>query len=584
MKIIMSLSNTATPKYYNEFRDKVLSGLIPVNQYVAMEMCRIDALIADPDMWYDNTAVEGWIRYCEDELTLTDGSDVVLVESFKVWAEQIFCWYYFIEKPVYVKDQEHNGGKFVLKRIKKRLTNVQYLIVSRSAAKSLYDSFLQNFFLNVDSYTTHQITVAPTMKQANEVLAPINTAMVRAKGPMFKFLTNPNIPGIKGPKGSAKIYSTKKGIENAITGSYLEIRPMRIDKLQGLQVKMASVDEWLSCDIRENPLTAIEQGAAKVDDYLIVATSSEGTIRNGIGDTIKLELLDILKGEYINPHVSIWWYCLDDIKEVTKPEMWLKANPNLGVTVSYETYQLEVEKAEKSPASRNDILAKRFGLAMEGYTYYFTYEETVTHRKKYYNRMPCTLGIDLSRGDDFCAFTFLFPLKDGSFGIKTKNYISSVTYSKLGLAMRQKYQEFIDEGTLTIFDCVNLDLSEVYRDIEDCITQNGYDVRAIGYDPYNAKEFIELWERDNSSYGVDPVIQGGRTESVPLGELKKLAELRMLLFDERIMAFGMGNCITTVDNNGNRKLHKLRHQDKIDPVSALMDAYIAYKRNQEDFS
>lgn len=579
----MALSNTATPKYYGEFRDKVMAGLIPVNQKVSMQMCLIDNLIADPDCWYDDEAVDGWIKYCEEELTLTDGSDVILLDSFKLWAEDILSWFEFIDKPVFVKDLEHGGGKFVKKRVKKRLRNRQFLIIARSGAKSLYASYLQNYVLNVDATTTHQITVAPTMKLAEEVISPIKTSIIRAKGPYFKFLTERNFPGAKGPKGSIALTSTKRGIENFITGSYLEIRPMRIDKLQGLQVKLATVDEWLSCDIREDPLNAIEQGAAKVKDYLILATSSEGTIRNGIGDTIKMELMSILKNEYYNPHTSIWWYALDAIEEVANPELWLKANPNLGVTVSYETYQQDVEKAEKSPSSRNDIMAKRFGIPMEGYTYFFTYEETVPHHRKLYDEMPCALGIDLSRGDDFCAFTFLFPIKDGSFGIKSRCYISSATYSKLSLAMRQKYQEFIEENSLVIMDCVNLNMIEVYDDLTQYIDNHRYQICSVGYDPYNAKEFIERWETENSSYCVEAVVQGAKTESVPLGEIKKLAELNMLMFDENIMSFAMGNCIVQTDSNGNRKLYKLRHQDKIDPVAALLDAYVSYKRSINEY-
>ena len=579
----MALSNTATPKYYGEFRDKVVAGLIPVNQKVSMQMCLIDNLIADPNYWYDDEAVDGWIKYCEEELTLTDGSDVILLDSFKLWAEDVLSWFEFIDKPVFVKDLEHGGGKFVKKRVKKRLRNRQFLIIARSGAKSLYASYLQNYALNVDTTTTHQITVAPTMKLAEEVISPIKTSIIRAKGPYFKFLTERNFPGAKGPKGSIALTSTKRGIENFITGSYLEVRPMRIDKLQGLQVKLATVDEWLSCDIREDPLNAIEQGAAKVKDYLILATSSEGTIRNGIGDTIKMELMSILKGEYYNPHTSIWWYALDAIEEVANPELWLKANPNLGITVSYETYQQDVEKAEKSPSSRNDIMAKRFGIPMEGYTYFFTYEETVPHHRKLYDEMPCALGIDLSRGDDFCAFTFLFPIKDGSFGIKSRCYISSATYSKLSLAMRQKYQEFIEENSLVIMDCVNLNMIEVYDDLTQYIDNHRYQICSVGYDPYNAKEFIERWETENSSYCVEAVVQGAKTESVPLGEIKKLAELNMLMFDENIMSFAMGNCIVQTDSNGNRKLYKLRHQDKIDPVAALLDAYVSYKRSINEY-
>ena len=581
----MALSNTAVPRYYGQFREAVLRGEIPVCKEVSMEMNRIDDLIANPGVWYDDEAVEGWIAYCENELTLTDGSDLVLLDSFKLWGEQVFGWYYFIEKSVYVPNKEGHGGHYVNKTIKKRLVNKQYLIVGRGAAKSVYDSCMQSFFENVDTSTTYQITTAPTMKQAEEVMSPIRTAITRARGPLFQFLTSGSLQNTTGSKANrTKLAATKKGIENFLTGSLLEIRPMSINKLQGLRVKVATVDEWLSGDIREDVIGAIEQGASKVDDYLIIATSSEGTVRNGSGDTIKMELMDILKGEYVNPHVSIWWYRLDSIDEVGNPDMWLKANPNLGKTVTYETYQLDVERAEKAPAARNDILAKRFGIPMEGYTYYFTYEETLPQeRKRSYWQMPCSLGADLSQGDDFCAFTFLFPLSNGSFGIKTRNYITSKTLMKLPAAMRFKYDQFLEEGSLIVLEGTVLDMMEVYEDLDNHIVERGYDVRCFGYDPYNAQEFVERWVAENSAFGVEKVIQGAKTESVPLGELKKLSEDRMLLFDEELMCFAMGNCITLEDTNGNRKLLKKRYEQKIDAVAAMMDAYIAYKHNRDAF-
>lgn len=580
----MALSNTAVPKYYGEFRDAVIRGEIPVCREIEMEMYRIDDLIADPDVYYDDQAVEGFIKYCENELTLTDGSDLKLLDSFKVWAEQIFGWYEFEEERVYVPYDDGYGGRYVTKVKKKRLINKQYLIVARGAAKSMYGSCLQNFFLNVDVTTTHQITTAPTMKQAEEVLSPIRTAITRSRGPFYKFLTDGSLQNTTGSKANRmKLSSTKKGIENFLTGSLLEVRPMRIDKLQGLQLKMATVDEWLSGDIREDVIGAIEQGASKVEDYLIVAISSEGTVRNGAGDTIKMELMDILKGDYINPHVSIWWYKLDSVDEVGDPDKWIKANPNIGKTVSYETYQRDVDRAEKAPAARNDILAKRFGLPMEGYTYYFTYEETLPHRKREYWQMPCSLGADLSQGDDFCAFTFLFPLSNGSFGIKTRNYISSLTLMKLIPAMRTKYDQFIKEGSLIVLEGTVLDMMDVYEDLDNHIVECGYDVRSFGYDPYNAKEFVERWSNENGPFGIEKVIQGARTESVPLGELKTLSEERMLLFDEELMTFTMGNCITLEDTNGNRKLLKKRLDHKIDAVAAMLDAYVAYKANRDAF-
>jgi len=580
----MALSNTAVPKYYGEFRDAVIRGEIPVCKEIEMEMNRIDDLIADPDVYYDDQAVEGFIKYCENELTLTDGSDLKLLDSFKVWAEQIFGWYEFEENRVYVPYEDGYGGRYVTKIKKKRLVNKQYLIVARGAAKSMYGSCLQNFFLNVDVTTTHQITTAPTMKQAEEVLSPIRTAITRSRGPFYKFLTEGSLQNTTGSKANRmKLSSTKKGIENFLTGSLLEVRPMRIDKLQGLQLKMATVDEWLSGDIREDVIGAIEQGASKVEDYLIVAISSEGTVRNGAGDTIKMELMDILKGDYVNPHVSIWWYKLDSVDEVPNPRKWLKANPNIGKTVSYETYQRDVDRAEKAPAARNDILAKRFGLPMEGYTYYFTYEETLPHRKRDYWQMPCSMGADLSRGDDFCAFTFLFPLSNGCFGVKTRNYISSLTLMKLPAAMRVKYDQFRDEGSLIVLEGTVLDMMEVYEDLDNHIVECGYDVRSFGYDPYYAKEFVERWASENGPFGIEKVPQGARTESVPLGELKKLSEERMLLFDEELMTFTMGNCITLEDTNGNKKLLKKRLDHKIDAVAAMLDAYVAYKANKEAF-
>lgn len=580
----MSLSNTATPKYYGEFRNAVMRGDIPVCKEIAMEMNRIDDLINNPGVYYDDKAVEGFVKYCENELTLTDGADLVLLDTFKIWAEQIFGWYYFVERSIYEPNKDGHGGRYVNKRVKQRLINKQYLIVARGAAKSMYGSCIQNYFLNVDTSTTHQITTAPTMKQSEEVMSPIRTAITRARGPLYKFLTEGSLQNTTGSKANRmKLASTKKGVENFLTGSLLEIRPMSINKLQGLRAKVATVDEWLSGDIREDVIGAIEQGASKVDDYLIIAMSSEGTVRNGSGDTIKMELMDILKGEYVNPHVSIWYYKLDSIDEVGNPEMWLKANPNLGKTVKYETYQLDVERAEKAPASRNDILAKRFGIPMEGYTYFFTYEETIPHKKRDFWKMPCAMGGDLSQGDDFCSFTFLFPLSNGCFGVKTRNYISSLTLMKLPGAMRLKYDQFMDEGSLIVLDGTVLDMMQVYEDLDDHIIKLGYDVRAFGFDPYNAKEFVERWERENGPFGIEKVIQGAKTESVPLGELKKLSEERMLLFDEELMCFAMGNCITLEDTNGNRKLMKKRHEQKIDAVAAMMDAYIAYKANNEAF-
>lgn len=580
----MSLSNTAVPIYYGQFRDAVMRGEIPVNQKISMEMNRIDSLIRNPGFFYDDRAIEGWIRFCENELTLTDGSDLHLLDSFKLWGEQIFGWYYFVERSVYEPGKNGEPGRFVQKIIKKRLTNKQYLIVGRGAAKSLYDSDIQSYFLVVDTETTYQMTTAPTMKQADEVLSPIRTAITRSRGPLFQFLTEGSLQNTTGSKANrVKLASTKKGIENFLTGSLLDIRPMSIDKLQGMRPKVATVDEWLSGDIREDVIGAIEQGASKLDDYVIIATSSEGTVRNGAGDTIKMELMKILKGDYFAPNVSIWWYCLDDVKEVADPAMWPKANPNIGKTVTYDTYQLDVERAENNPAVRNDILAKRFGLPMEGYTYFFTYEETLPHKKRSFWQMPCSLGCDLSQGDDFCAFTFLFPLKDGSFGIKTRSYITSNTLMKLHSAMRAKYEEFIREGTLVVMEGIVLDMSDVYDDLERHYTACGYDVRTVGYDPYNAREFIERWCRENTEFGVEKVIQGAKTESVPLGELKKLAEERMLLFDEELMTFTMGNAITLEDTNGNRKLFKKRYEQKIDNVSAMMDAYVAYKLNKDAF-
>lgn len=586
----MSLSNTATPKYYGMFREAVLRGEIPVCETISMEMNRIDSLIANPGIYYDDKAVDGFIRYCENELTLTDGSDLKLLDSFKLWAEQIFGWYYYVERSIYEPSPDGHGGRYVNKRIKKRLINKQYLIVARGAAKSMYAFCLQSYFLNVDTSTTHQVTTAPTMPQADEVMSPFRTAITRSRGPLFKFLTEGSIQNTTGSKAKrVKLASTKKGIENFLTGSLLEVRPMTIDKLQGLRVKIATVDEWLSGDVREDVIGALEQSAAKEqsstlnNDYLIVAISSEGTVRNGSGDTIKMELMEMLKGEYINPHTSIWWYKLDSIDEVARPEMWRKANPNLGITVSYETYQLDVERAEKAPATRNDILAKRFGIPMEGYTYYFTYDETLTHRKRDFWGMPCSLGADLSQGDDFCAFTFLFPLGNGSFGVKTRNYISSLTLMKLPSAMRFKYDQFMKEGSLIVLEGTVLDMMQVYDDLDTHISECSYDVRSFGFDPYNAKEFVARWETENGPFGIEKVIQGSKTESVPLGELKKLASERMLIFDEELMSFAMGNCITIEDTNGNRKLLKKRYDQKIDAVAAMMDAFIAYKINREAF-
>lgn len=580
----MALSNTAIPRYYGQFREAVMRGEIPVCKEISMEMNRIDDLIANPGVWYDDQAVEGFIQFCENELTLTDGSDLKLLDTFKLWAEQIFGWYYFEERSAYEPNPDGHGGHFVKKSVKRRLVNKQYLIVARGAAKSMYASCIQNYFLNCDTTTTHQITTAPTMKQAEEVMSPIRTAITRSRGPLFKFLTEGSLQNTTGSKANrVKLSSTKKGVENFLTGSLLEIRPMSINKLQGLRTKIATVDEWLSGDIREDVVGAIEQGASKIDDYLILAISSEGTVRNGSGDTIKMELMDILKGEYINPHVSIWYYKLDSIDEVSEPDKWLKANPNLGKTVKYEVYQLDVERAEKAPAARNDILAKRFGIPMEGYTYFFSYEETLTHRKRDYWQMPCALGADLSQGDDFCAFTFLFPLSNGKFGIKVRSYISSLTLTKLPAAMRAKYDQFMTEGSLVVLDGTVLDMMEVYDDLDRHIIDCGYDVRCFGYDPYNAKEFIARWESENGPFGIEKVIQGARTESVPLGELKKLSEERMLLFDEELMSFAMGNCITLEDTNGNRKLLKKRYEEKIDNVAAMLDAFVAYKLNKEAF-
>jgi phage terminase large subunit-like protein len=580
----MALSNTATPVYYGRFREAVMRGEIPVCREISMEMNRIDDLIANPGVYYDDKAVNGFIKFCERELTLTDGSDLKLLDSFKLWAEEIFGWYYFVERSVYVPDPGGHGGHYERKRIKKRLITKQYLIITRAAAKTMYLECLQAYFMTVDKSTTQQVTTAPTMKQAEEVLSPFRTALARARGPVFKFMTMGSIQNTTGAKSDrVKMASTKKGIENFLTGSLLEIRPMTIEKLQGRRDRVATVDEWLSCDIREDPIGAIEQGAAKNEDYLIVAASSEGTVRNGCGDTIKMELMEILKGEYVNPHVSIFYYKLDSIDEVGKPEMWLKANPNLGQTVSYETYQLDVERAENSPGARNDILAKRFNLPMEGYTYFFTYEETLRHRHRDFWQLPCAMGADLSLGDDFCSFTFLFPLENGYFGVKTRDYITSYTLSQLPLAMRQKYEEFMNEGTLQVFDGTVLDMMQVYDDLDAYILQSEYDVRAFGYDPYNAKEFVERWAQENGPFGIEKVIQGARTESVPLGELKKLSEQRKLLFDEALMEFAMGNCITLEDTNGNRKLYKQRHDKKIDAVAALMDAYVAWKLNRDAF-
>ena len=580
----MALSNTAVPIYYGQFRDAVIRGEIPVCETISMEMNRIDALIDNPGVWYDDEAVEGFVAYCENELTLTDGEDLHLLDTFKLWAEQIFGWYYFVERSVFEPDPDGHGGHYIKKLIKKRLINKQYLIVARGAAKSMYGSCLQNFFLNVDTATTHQITTAPTMKQAEEVMSPIRTAITRARGPLYKFLTEGSIQNTTGSKANRqKLVSTKKGIENFLTGSLLEIRPMTIDKIQGSRAKYWTIDEWLSGDVREDVVGAAEQGASKNDDYLIIAISSEGTVRNGPGDTIKMELMDILKGDYVNPHVSIWWYKLDSIDEVGDPSKWVKANPNLGKTVTYETYQLDVERAEKAPAARNDILAKRFGIPMEGYTYFFTYEETKPHRRRDYWGLPCALGADLSQGDDFCSFAFLFPLSNGCFGVKTRNYITSLTLAKLPSALRFKYDDFMKEGSLIVLEGNILDMMQVYEDLDNYISNTNYDVRCFGYDPYNAKDFVERWEKENGPFGIEKVIQGARTESVPLGELKKLSEERMLLFDEDLVQFTMGNCIVMEDTNGNRKLLKKRHDAKIDAVAAMMDAFVAFKLNRDAF-
>ena len=580
----MTLSNTATPIYYGQFRDAVLRGEIPVCQEISMEMNRIDELIANPGIYYDDKAVEGWIKFCEEEMTLTDGSDLHLLDSFKLWGEQIFGWYYYVERSVYQPGKDGHGGRYVKKRVKKRLTNKQYLIVARGAAKSMYGSCIQNYFLNVDTFTTHQVTTAPTMRQADEVMSPIRTAITRARGPLFKFLTEGSIQNTTGSRANRqKLCATKKGIENFLTGSLLEVRPMSIDKLQGLRSKINTVDEWLSGDIREDVVGALEQGASKMDDYLILAMSSEGTVRNSAGDTIKMELMQILKGEFKDPHTSIWYYKLDDIKEVPKPEMWLKCNPNLGKTVTYETYQRDVERAENNPAARNDILAKRFNLPMEGYTYFFTYEETLPHRRRDFWGMPCSLGADLSQGDDFCAFTFMFPLPSGEFGVKTRSYITEKTQFGLPMALREKYEEFIQEGSLIVMPGVTLDLDEVYDDLDQHIVEREYDVRTFGFDPYGAKPFVARWEEENGPYGIVKVPQGAKTESIPLGELKHMAEERMLLFDEAIMQFTMGNCITITDTNDNRKLLKKKREQKIDNVAAMMDAYVAYKENKDAF-
>lgn len=580
----MALSNKAVPKYYGRFREAVIRGDIPICKEIEMEMHRIDDLIANPAMYYDPEPVEGWIKFCENELTLTDGSDLHLLDSFKLWGEQVFCWYYFKERTVYRPHPTGHGGRYVKKRIKKRLITKQYLIVGRGAAKSLYDTCIQAYYLAVDPSTTHQITTAFTMKQAEEVMTPFKTAIIRSKGPLFQYMTEGSLQNTTGSKANRqKLASTKVGIQNFITGSYLEIRPMTIDKLQGLRCKIATVDEWLSADVRENPIEAIEQGASKNDDYLIIATSSEGTVRNGSGDTVKMDLMKILKGDYIDPHTSIWWYKLDSIDEVGKPEMWIKANPNIDKTVTYEVYQQAVEKAENSPSNRNDILAKRFGIPMEGQTYFFTYEETLLHKKRSYWQMPCSLGADLSQGDDFCAFTFLFPLGGGKFGVKTRNYISEVTLRKLPAAMRVKYDMFIQEDSLKVMPGTVLNMMEVYDDLDAFIADHEYDVECFGYDPYNAKEFVERWGTENGSFGIEKVIQGARTESVPLGELKKLAEERILYFDEELMKFAMGNCIIIEDTNGNRKLSKKRYDQKIDAVAAMMDAYVAYKLNIDAF-
>ena len=582
----MALSNTAVPKYYGEFRQAVIRGEIPIGRHIEQEMHRIDDLIANPGVWYDENAIDGFIEYCESEMTLTDGSDFFMLPSFKLWAEQVFGWYYFVERSVWEPNPDGKGGRWVKKHLKRRLINKQFLIVGRGAAKSMYASCMHSFFLNVDRSTTHQIVTAPTMAQADETLSPIRTAITRARGPLFQFLTEGSLQNTTGSKAfRCKLASTKKGIENFITNSIIAVHPMSVDKLQGWRTKMASVDEWLSGDTREDPIGAIEQSATKgmIDDYLIVATSSEGTVRNGTGDTIKMELESILKGDYINPHVSIWWYALDSLDEVGKPEYWIKANPNIGKTVSYEAYQLDVERAEKVPAAKNDILAKRFGLPMEGFTYFFTYDETIPHRRREYWQMPCAMGADLSQGDDFCSFTFIFPINTGEFGIKTINYISEYTLSKLSAAMREKYREFMDEGSLMVMNGTVLNMMEVYEDLDQHIIERGYDVRAFGYDPYNAKEFVERWARENGEFGIEKVIQGAKTESVPLGELKKLAEQRKLLFDEKLMEYAMGNSVVNFDNNDNRKLSKKRHDQKIDAVAAMLDAFVAYKRNLEAF-
>ena len=580
----MALSNTAVPRYYGKFRDSVIQGLIPVNEEISLEMNRIDALIENPHVYYDDNAIDGWIKYCEGELTLTDGMDLHLLDSFKLWGEQVFGWWYYVDRSVFTPSNDGSGGRYVKKKILKRLTNKQYLIVGRGAAKSIYDSCIQSYYLNVDTSTTEGITTAPTMKQADEVMSPLRTAIARSRGPLFKFLTEGSINNTTGNKSErAKLVSTKQGIENFMTGSIIAVRPMSIDKLQGSRCKIATVDEWLSGDVREDVVGTIEQGASKNDDYLIVATSSEGTVRNGVGDTIKLELMDILKGDYVNPHVSIWWYKLDSVDEVGDPSKWLKANPNLGKTVTYETYQLDVDRAEKAPAARNDILAKRFGLPMEGYTYFFTYEETLPHPHQDFWKLPCAMGADLSQGDDFCAFTFMFPLSNGSFGIKTRNYISSSTLISLPQAMRNKYDDFMKEGSLIVLEGSILDMMEVYEDLDEYILSVEYDVRAFGFDPYNAKEFVARWETENGPFGIEKVIQGAKTESVPLGELKKLSEKRQLVFDEELMTFAMGNCIVQEDTNGNRKLLKKRYEAKIDAVSAMMDAFVAYKINRDSF-
>lgn len=580
----MTLSNTAVPKYYGEFRDKVIRGIIPVCETISMEMNRIDRLIANPNVYYDDNAIDGYVEFCENELTLTDGSELHLLDTFKLWAEQIYGWWYFVERDVYVPYTDRPGGTYVRKKIKKRLTNKQFLIVTRANAKTLYEESIQAYHLVIDPETTHQITVAPTMPQAEEVLGPFRTAIARARGPLFKFLTLGSAPNAgRDRSGQVKLASTKQGIENFVTNSLLEVRPMSIDKLQGFRTKINTIDEWLSGDTREDVISPIEQGAAKIEDWLIIAASSEGTVRNGVGDNIKMELMKILKGEYYDPHTSIWYYKLDDISEVNHPELWMKACPNIGKTVSYDTYQRDVERAEKSPSARNDILAKRFNIPLEGYTYFFTYEETLPHRQRDYWGMPCSMGIDLSQGDDFCSFTFLFPLPGESFGVKTMNYISEYTLLHLPLAIRNKYDEFLKEGSLRVMDGTVLDMSSVYDDLDSFIEESEYDVRSVGYDPYNAKEFINRWEQDNGSFGIVKVIQGAKTESVPLGELKKLAEDRRLLFDEELMSYTLGNCIVLEDTNGNRKLYKRRREDKIDAVAAMMDAFVSFKLNRDEF-